>query len=65
MASVGAVASALAPLLMTAVFWQFTRPGACVYAPGAPFLLSAVLMVACVANPCRCPALAHHGRDLA
>ena len=48
-AATSAVASALAPLLMTAVFWQFTHPGAPVYSPGAPFLLSAVLMLACIA----------------
>jgi DHA1 family tetracycline resistance protein-like MFS transporter len=47
-AAVGAVAMALAPMLMTGTFWAFTAPGAAVYAPGAPFLLSAVLMVACV-----------------
>jgi DHA1 family tetracycline resistance protein-like MFS transporter len=48
LAAVAAVASSVAPLVLTAVFYQFTRPGAPVYAPGAPFLLSAVLMVLCV-----------------
>lgn len=48
LASVAAVASTLSPLLMTAVFWQFTAPGAPVYSPGAPFLLASLLMVVCV-----------------
>ncbi|MCR8722793.1 TCR/Tet family MFS transporter [Frigidibacter sp. ROC022] len=47
--SVSAVAMALAPLILTPVFWAFTREGAPIYAPGAPFLLSAGLMVICVA----------------
>ena len=47
-ASVSAVATGLAPMIMTTVFWAFTRPGAPVYAPGAPFLLSGALMVVCV-----------------
>jgi DHA1 family tetracycline resistance protein-like MFS transporter len=34
---------------MTTIFWAFTRPGAAIYAPGAPFLLAAVLMAICVA----------------
>jgi DHA1 family tetracycline resistance protein-like MFS transporter len=49
LAAVAAVATSLAPLVLTAVFFQFTRDGAAIYSPGAPFLLSAVLMVACVA----------------
>ena len=38
----------LAPLVMTFVFGYFTRPGTPLYLPGAPFLLSAVGMVAAV-----------------
>lgn len=49
LASLMAVSMILSPLVMTTVFSHFTRPGAAVFAPGAPFLLSAVLMVACVA----------------
>lgn len=47
--SVNALAMILAPLVMTWIFGVFTAPGAPVYLPGAPFLLSAVLMVAAVA----------------
>ena len=45
-ASVQAVAMGLAPMVMTAIFWFFTHDGAPLYLPGAPFLLSAMLMVA-------------------
>jgi DHA1 family tetracycline resistance protein-like MFS transporter len=58
LASISAVAMALAPLILTPVFWAFTRDGAPVYAPGAPFLLSAVLMAASVAILMRGPAVA-------
>lgn len=37
--------SIVGPLLMTNLFAAFTEPGAPVYFPGAPFLLSAVLML--------------------
>lgn len=47
-AAVGAVAMGLAPMAMTGVFWAFTHEGAAIYMPGAPFLLSAVLMVVCI-----------------
>ncbi len=47
-ASVSAIAMGLAPMLMTSVFWAFTHEGAAHYLPGAPFLLSGVLMVASV-----------------
>ncbi len=33
---------------MTSVFWAFTRPGTSFYQPGAPFLLSGLLMAAAV-----------------
>ena len=48
LASIGAVAMITSPLIMTATFGLFTRPEAAVHAPGAPFLLSALLMVVCV-----------------
>ena len=48
LASIGAVAMIVSPLVMSATFGAFTRPGAQVYAPGAPFVLSALLMVVCV-----------------
>jgi len=43
--SVGAVAMIVAPMLMTSVFAQFTRGGAPVDFPGAPFLVSLGLIV--------------------
>jgi DHA1 family tetracycline resistance protein-like MFS transporter len=47
--SLNAIAMILSPLVMTAVFTRFTAPDALVFAPGAPFLLAAVLMLACLA----------------
>lgn len=46
--SVAAIATILAPLVMTQIFAAFTRQGAAVQMPGAPFLLSAVLMLVCI-----------------
>jgi DHA1 family tetracycline resistance protein-like MFS transporter len=45
--SARAVATILSPLVMTGVFAAFTTPGAPVHLPGAAFLLSMSLMVAC------------------
>ena len=42
--SVGALATILSPMLMTATFARFTAADAPVYLPGAPFLLSALLI---------------------
>ncbi|PRY25432.1 DHA1 family tetracycline resistance protein-like MFS transporter [Aliiruegeria haliotis] len=42
------LATILAPLVMTQVFYFSTREGAAFHAPGAAFLLAAVLMVVCV-----------------
>ncbi len=42
--SLTAVAMVLAPLVMTQTFASFTRVDAAIYLPGAPFLLSAVIM---------------------
>ncbi len=47
--SVVAVATIVSPLLMTQIFALFTRPGAPVHLPGAPFLLSMALMLVCLA----------------
>ncbi len=44
--SVNALATIISPLLMTSVFAAFTREDAPIYAPGAPFLLSVVLVIA-------------------
>jgi DHA1 family tetracycline resistance protein-like MFS transporter len=46
--SISAIGMGLSPLVMTGIFSFFTRPGAPIYAPGAPFLLSACLMALCV-----------------
>ena len=46
--SLNALAMIATPLVMTAIFAAFTAPDAPVYLPGAPFLLSAVLMVGAV-----------------
>ena len=46
--SLNALAMILAPLVMTLVFGYFTRPDTPLYLPGAPFLLSAIGMVAAV-----------------
>lgn len=43
--SVHALAMVLSPLVMAAVFAHFTRQGAALYLPGAPFLLALVLML--------------------
>jgi len=40
---VGAIASIVSPLIMTGVFGYFTRKGALIYAPAAPFYLAALL----------------------
>jgi MFS transporter, DHA1 family, tetracycline resistance protein len=43
------VAMGIAPMIMTTIFWLFTKPDAPIYAPGAPFLLAGGLMAVCVA----------------
>ncbi len=43
--SLGALAMVLSPLLMTSTFATFTREDAPIYLPGAPFLVSAALIV--------------------
>ncbi len=48
LASVTSLAMILAPLAMTQTFAVFTRADAPVYLPGAPFLLAALLMLACL-----------------
>lgn len=49
LASLNAVAMIVSPLVMTATFAAFTREGAPIFAPGAPFLLAAAMMVVAVA----------------
>ncbi len=57
LSSLTAVATIVSPLLMTSVFSAATAPGAAVGAPGAPFLVSAGLMLVCIllhaSHPCR------------
>jgi DHA1 family tetracycline resistance protein-like MFS transporter len=45
--SINAVGMAISPLIMTWIFWAFTS-GGWGYLPGAPFVLSAVLVAGCV-----------------
>lgn len=45
MAAINALASIVAPLMMTGIFAYFTAADAWLYLPGAPFLLSAALVV--------------------
>ena len=46
--SINAVATIVAPLIVTQTFWYFTAPETPFYMPGAPFLLSAVLTIGCI-----------------
>lgn len=48
LASLTAIAMIVAPLMMTGIFSAFTGPTAPIFAPGAPFLLASVMMLACV-----------------
>jgi len=48
MTSVNAIAIIVAPLLMTQIFWYFTSAAAPFVLPGAPFLLSALLVTVCI-----------------
>ena len=45
MAAINALASIVAPLMMTGIFAYFTAAGARIYLPGAPFPLSAALVI--------------------
>lgn len=54
-ASINAVATILAPLLVTQTFWYFTAANAPLYLPGAPFLFSAFLTLGCIAVFLRSP----------
>lgn len=46
--SINAVATIVAPLMVTQTFWFFTDGHGLVYAPGAPFILSAILTIGCI-----------------
>ncbi|WP_341366828.1 TCR/Tet family MFS transporter [Yoonia sp. BS5-3] len=47
--SLNAVATIVAPLIVTRTFWYFTDGDAPIHLPGAPFLLSAMLTIFCIA----------------
>jgi MFS transporter, DHA1 family, tetracycline resistance protein len=47
-ASTASLAMVVSPLVMTQVFAAFTAPGAALFLPGAPFLVSMALMLACM-----------------
>lgn len=49
LSSINAIATIIAPLLMTQIFWYFTSAGAAFQLPGAPFLLSSVLAMVSIA----------------
>jgi len=49
LASINAVATIAAPLVVTQTFFFFTREDAFIFLPGAPFLLSALLTLGCIA----------------
>ena len=46
LSSLSALSMILSPLIMTQAFFWFTRDGAAMWLPGAPFLVGAVLMSA-------------------
>jgi DHA1 family tetracycline resistance protein-like MFS transporter len=45
MTAVHALSMIISPLMMSATFAHFTRDGAAIYLPGAPFLVALVLMI--------------------
>ena len=49
LSSTGALAMVVSPLVMTQVFAAFASDDAAIYLPGAPFVVSASLMLACAA----------------
>jgi MFS transporter, DHA1 family, tetracycline resistance protein len=48
MGSIASIAAVLSPLFMTQLFSHYSAPGAPVYLPGAPYLVSALLVFFCV-----------------
>ncbi|MEM9426505.1 MAG: TCR/Tet family MFS transporter [Pseudomonadota bacterium] len=48
LASAGAVATIISPLVMTNVFSRFAAKDAAIFLPGAPFLVSMTLMMVCL-----------------
>ena len=48
LSSIRAVATIIAPLVVTQTFFYFTSDAAPFYSPGAPFLLSSLLVIGCI-----------------
>ncbi|MEO6148965.1 MAG: hypothetical protein ABIN95_03820, partial [Mucilaginibacter sp.] len=48
------------PMVMSFVFYTFTKPGAAVHLPGAPFFLGAILMLASTLLAIRSFKKVHH-----
>jgi DHA1 family tetracycline resistance protein-like MFS transporter len=46
--SIAALATIISPLVMTQTFAYFTHAGTLFYLPGAPFVLSAILLLGCI-----------------
>jgi DHA1 family tetracycline resistance protein-like MFS transporter len=52
-ASIASIAAVLSPLAMTQLFSRFSGPDAPIYLPGAPYLVAALLVFACVLSCAR------------
>ena len=48
LSSIKAIATILSPMLVGQTFWYFTNDNAPVFAPGAPFLMSGMIMAGCI-----------------
>jgi MFS transporter, DHA1 family, tetracycline resistance protein len=59
LASIASIAAVLSPLFMTQLFSHFSEAGAPVYLPGAPYLVSAMLVFCCVLICARATAPSH------
>ena len=44
LSSLNAISMIITPPVMSSIFTQFIKPGSVVYLPGAPFILSAILL---------------------
>jgi len=49
LSSIKAVAMIISPMIVGQTFWYFTHEDAVLYAPGAPFILSGMIMTGCIA----------------
>lgn len=48
LSSIKAVATIISPLLVTQIFWYFTSDQTTIYSPGAPFIMSALIVTGCM-----------------